>query len=187
MPALSGVAIWPHLAADRASNKLMFGALDDLNNVTVNIWNGSSWGSNLEVESNTPTIGSRCFDVAFEPSGTRGLVMWGRNSVSPPMYRTYNGTTWSGETVGPTVPNPTLLVQMTPSRNGSEIMILHNVMGGQNALQFMRWTGTGLVHLQELEANLSGPAGAEVFMIPDDPEGIIDPMRVWTWAPAAPY
>ncbi len=69
--------------------------------------------------------------------------------------------------------------------SGSEIMTLMNCAGGQNRLEFMRWNGTGFVNAQELEPNVSGPAGAEVFMVPDEPP-IQVPRLIQAWAESAP-
>ena len=50
---------------------------------------------------------------------------------------------------------------------------------------FMRWNGSAFVNVQELEANVSGPSGAEVFMVSDEPP-INVPKQIDTWTQAVP-
>lgn len=185
MSDVGSVPQWFHLAADPTSNKVMLGVLDAAGRVNVTVWSGSAWDSYLQVESNAPTGGSRCFDVAFEPRGTRGIVGYGHATTTSLRYRTYDGTSWSNQSSGPTVPGTPFLVQLTPSGGGTEIMALLNCTGGQNRLEFMRWNGTSFVNVQELEPNVSGPAGAEVFMVPDEPP-INVPRVIYSWTEAAP-
>lgn len=185
MGGTGAAAQWIHIAPDPSGNKLMLGVQDAANKVNVAIWSGSAWGSYLQVENNAATAGSRCFDVTFEPRGTRGLIAYGRAANTTPRFRTYDGNLWGAETSGPTLPGTPFLIQLTPSGGGSEVMALMNCSGGQNRLEFMRWNGNTFVNTQELEPNVSGPAGAEVFMIPDEPP-INVPRLIQAWAESAP-
>jgi hypothetical protein len=184
-PDLGGSALWIHLASDPASNRLLAGFLDGGSRIHVNLWSGSAWDAYVRVTAAAPTTGSRCFDVAFEPQGTRGLVVYGHAGSPLPRFNVHNGTSWGLQQNGPMLPNPPLLVQLTPSGGGREIMCLMNVTGGQNMLEFLRWNGGALVNRQQLEPNVSGPSGAEVFMIPDEPPVTV-PLRISTWAETAP-
>lgn len=176
---------WFHLASDKASNKLMLGMSDSANHVSAAIWNGSSWSSYLQVETSAATLGSRCFDVAFEPKGTRGMIVYGNSSSTLPRYRTYDGSAWSAQLTAGSMPGSPFLVQLTPSGGGREVMVLMNCTGGQNRLEFMRWNGSSFVNVQELEANVSGPSGAEVFMVPDEPPMNV-PQVVVNWTESSP-
>ena len=186
MANAGGVPLWPHLAPHPSGNSLIVGLLDTASKINVCSWDGSSWSAYTQVEANAPTTSSRCFDVAFEGGGTRGLVMYGSSGINTPRFRTFDGTAWGAQQSAGALPNPPLLVQLTPSRAGAEIMTLINVTGGQNRLQFLRWDGASFAAVQELESNVSGPAGAEVFMIPDDPPGTSPGCAFNGWAQVAP-
>jgi hypothetical protein len=185
LPDVGGQAQWIHMASDPAGNRLVIGILDGAGHLSVNSWTGSVWEAYTQVTATAASTSTRCFDVAFEPKGTRGIVVYGHSNTTQPRYRVYDGTTWSAPSQAPSLPGVPLLVQLTPSGGGSEIMMLVNALGGQNRLEFLRWNGSAFVNFQELEPNVSGPAGAEVFMIPDSPP-IQVPQLVRGWTEAEP-
>jgi hypothetical protein len=113
------------------------------------------------------------------------MIVYGHSVTLPPRYRTYDGTTWGPQLLAPSLPGTPFLIQLTPSGGGSEIMCLMNATGGQNRLEFLRWNGSSFVNYQELEPNVSGPAGAEVFMIPDEPPVVV-PKLIYTWTETSP-
>ena len=66
------------------------------------VWNGSTWGNAQTLD----TSGSDKTDVfvAYEQQSGRAMVVYGKDSSTPPdpveynaYYRTWNGTSWSGE------------------------------------------------------------------------------------------
>jgi hypothetical protein len=171
LPALSGHASWVKLDADSASNKLIAAFSDDGGRVYASAWTGLAWGPVSQVAAAAATTGSRCFDVAFEPAGTRGMVVWGTAGSKTPQYRLFDGLLWGSTQLAPAFPTVPFLIQLGPSSTGTEIMMLANCTGGQNSLEFMRWDGSQFGQYQNLEANVSGPAGREVFMVADQPAG----------------
>ncbi len=185
-PALNAAPVWLKLATDNASAKVMMAAMDAGGRIDVDIWSGVGWGTHAIATPNGATVASRCFDISFEPGGTRGLLMYGVAGQNAPRYRTFDGSGWSNASNAPVLSSPPLLIQLSPSATGSEIMALMNLTGGQNKLVFLRWTGSVMDSLQELEGNVSGPSGAEVFMIPEDPEGITHPSMLRAWCETAP-
>jgi hypothetical protein len=187
LPALSGHANWVKLDADAASNKVIAAFSDDTGRVYAGAWTGLAWGPVAQVAAAAATTGSRCFDVAFEPAGTRGMVVWGTSGSKTPQYRIFDGLLWGSTQLAPALPSVPFLIQLGPSSTGTEIMLLANCTGGQNSLEFLRWDGTQFGQYQSLESNVSGPAGREVFMVADQPAGTA-PATYYLrgWAETAP-
>jgi hypothetical protein len=186
LPALSGHARWVKLASDPTSNRLLAAFSDDGGRLYAGAWNGLVWGAVSQVAASAATMDSRCFDVAFEPAGTRGIAVWGTDGSYTPQYRLYDGSAWGSTQLAPAFPSVPFLVQLGPSSVGTEIMLLANCTGGQNSLEFMRWNGTEFGQYQRLEENVSGPAGREVFMVADQPAGTAPStyyLRGWSEAP----
>jgi hypothetical protein len=177
---------WVKLAPSRTTNSVLMGTLDLVGRVYGEVWNGTAWGSQVQATLTASATGSRCFDVAFEPDGARGMIMYGTAGVLTPRYRIFDGTSWGSAVNGPTLPSVPLLVQLSASNEGAELMGLINVTGGQNSLHFMRWDGSGLVNYQQLEGNVSGAAGAEVFMIPIEPPNASNDAAIRGWKELAP-
>jgi hypothetical protein len=99
----------------------------------------------------------------------------------------FDGMSWGASLLAPAFPTVPFLVQLSPSSVGTEIMLLANCTGGQNTLEFQRWSGTQFGQYQQLEGNVSGPAGREVFMVADQPAGTApSTYYLRNWAEAAP-
>ncbi len=187
VPSIGAVGLWVHVASDSASSKLLLGCLDNAADINVNIWDGTAWGTDLEVETNTTTMTARAFDVAFEGAGTTGLVVWGLSGSSSPRYRVYDGSAWGAQQTAVALTNEPLIVQMAPDSTGTEILTLFVVSGGQSSLHFLRFNGTTFdSYLQMLNGNVSGPTPQEVFMIPDQPRGVASTNGLKGWTEAAP-
>lgn len=184
-PSIGASPLWVHLSYDSVSSKIMAGFLDSASDISVNVWSGSAWGSNLKVETDAVTTSSRCFDVAFEGSGTSGVIAWGASS-STPRYRIFDGTNWGSQQNAPAISGNPLIIQLSPDATGAEILGLFVCSGGQSSLDFLRFTGTTFDSHTMLESNVSGPSPAEVFMIPDQPPGISHSNGVKSWTEAAP-
>jgi hypothetical protein len=184
-PSVGAEPRWIRLAADPAGSKIILACLDKNEDINVTVWSGSSWGSNLEVETNARTAARRCFDLCFTAAGTTALLAWGGNSDNP-RYRTWNGSSWSAQLTGPALSDKPLIVQLRPAAAGTEILALFAVDGGQNALDFLRFNGSTFDSYQKLVSNLSGSDPDEVFMIAEDVGGSGSSAAVSGWAQVPP-
>jgi hypothetical protein len=181
---VGGSTKWLRLAADPAGNKIIAATLDGVADVNVQVWSGSSWGSVSQFETAAVNTDRRNFDLAFEPAGTRALLMWGRSSQQTPFYRVYSGSSWSAEAAGPALGSGMLpsIIQMVPSASGQEIMIAI-LRRSDGALWGMRWNGSAIVDTQTLAADVAGPNSDECFMISDLPWGTA---QILSWTEVAP-
>jgi hypothetical protein len=96
-PNIGGVPNWCTLKADPASNKLMLVSIDSSLDLNVVYYNGaSSWVLNyggFTEDAAVDTTGQRCADFAWEPSGSKGLIVWGTTSDKI-KYQAFDGTNW---------------------------------------------------------------------------------------------
>ncbi len=97
MSACNDVPQYIRMASSPTSNQIVCGMIDASNRVRVYVWNGSSWGSTLEVTTNATYSDRRPFDVAYQPDGLKAMVVYG-DDKNWPLYRTFNGTSWSSAT-----------------------------------------------------------------------------------------
>ena len=92
---------WVVLKADPNSNGLLFGVLDNALDLNTAYWNGSAWTIHSEHDAAVDTHASRCFDFAWNPVGSTGLLVWGTtsNSISWKTFTPPN--TWSAASTAP--------------------------------------------------------------------------------------
>ena len=84
--------------ADPSSDAIMICQEDDLSDLTCTEFNSGSPGTWTVLESNTGSITSRPAGFAWNPTGNTGLVLYYDSAATDLQYRTFNGSTFSGET-----------------------------------------------------------------------------------------
>jgi hypothetical protein len=83
---------WLSLKSDPASNKLMLVSMDGGADLNIIYWNESAWTLNaggFTEDATSETAASRCADFEWEPSGSKGLLIWGDTGTDPITYRTF--------------------------------------------------------------------------------------------------
>jgi hypothetical protein len=147
-------AKWIRLASDASSNRIVLGALCDGGIIDVNTWDGTEWGTQIQVESNAEAEVSRCFDVAWERSGDQAIVGWGKSGSNWLKYRTYNDGTWSSEQNGPDdLGNSIEVLQLTSDPQSDDIFMA--TLTNDEDLQLTRWSGSSWETPSEPETKMS--------------------------------
>lgn len=182
MPTIGATPIWVRLAADQTGNTILFASLDDQRDVNVNVWNGSAWGSNLEVETNTADYDRRQADLAFESGTNRALLVYGESGINQPRYRTWNGSVWSAELSGTSIGRPSKIVHVVTGNSPGEAFIA--ISDDQRDLHLLRWIGSAWSTDTIIETDLGGTADGEPFMLAIPPIGA--KRRVVGWFEEAP-
>jgi len=163
MPDIGADGRWLRLAADTASDEIIFGSLDEAKDINVCVWNGSSWGSNLEVESGTQSYGMRQFDIAYEFGGDEALLAYHQNNQNNLRYRTWNGASWSSEVQGTQLNDKARVIQLRTGTTAGELFIATSETGDD--LEMIRWDGSSMSGKQTLESSLGDLAATEQFMV----------------------
>ncbi len=155
---------WLKMASDPTSDQIVIGMFDGDSTVKMAVWNGSSWGSLLTVETHAPDTEGRPFDVAYTPTGGQALAVWGRKKSNDCFYRVWDGSSWSNEQTGPGLSNKVKWVQLRPGQTGNEIFV-GTMLKNSGAIELMRWNGSSLGAPQQITANSGVKAECEAFMI----------------------
>ncbi len=173
MPAIGKSAYWIRLAADPASDEIIFAALDRDNDINVNVWNGSAWGGNLEVETEATYDDRRQFDIAYENGGNEALLVYHETGQNKLRYRVWTGSAWSTERNGKVIGENARTIRLEPGAELGEVFVLASDDGGD--LQVMRWNGGGMVGTTQLSGALGGAPGVEQFALVM-PVGVMPPL-----------
>ena len=154
---------WVRLAAKPSSNEIAMGAFDANKDINVNVWNGSAWGTDVTVETNSGNSNRRQFDLAYQPDGARAVLVYGESSVLQCRYRTWNGSAWSAELSGPALNATPRVVAVVPGASGSEVFTA--VSDTNSDLTVTQWNGTSMSAATHVETSLGGSSSTEQFML----------------------
>ncbi len=140
---------WIKMAADPYSDDIILAAQDRSYDIEVTSWDGSSWESPMQIESNVYEYSRRSVDLAFEHSSGTGLVVWGESN-SVPKYRTWDGSSWSPESSASSLGGGyTRWVQLTPDPASDDIFLMTS--DGYNDLNIQKWDGSSWSIVTEVE------------------------------------
>jgi hypothetical protein len=70
---------WIELTRNPVSDEIALTYVDAGENLDVALWDGTSWGTPVELEVNINTLDYKCFDAAYENSSGKLLVGWGQS------------------------------------------------------------------------------------------------------------
>lgn len=155
-------------------SETILGTLDSAGNIRVQIWNGSTWsdGATIGATRLLATIGTtndtyRGFDIEYEKSGDRAIVVYNANSRNP-AYQIWNGASWTAavslsaatELNGNYTSNnntPVWIELAADPRAGSSSMVLFT-MDDARGVYGVYWNGTKWTRMSASTATWGTPA-----------------------------
>ena len=135
------------LKSSRTRNEAILGTMGSNGNIYVQVWDGRCWGTPTLIAN----VGSglslyRSFDVEYEKNSGRAVIAYLPNNSSPdPVYRIWDGTSWSTPTTITAVPTASIIrwidLAQNPISTSNEIAM---ITIDQNADVYgMVWNGSG--------------------------------------------
>ena len=152
---------WVELAADPSSDDIALGTLDSGKDLNVQIWDGSSFGSNTQLDSSCETNSRKGFDLVYETNSSQLMVAYGDRNDDSPDYYIYDGS-WSSKQSSLDIGGDQNWVDLYRNPNTDEIMMICSD-NQNNDLAVQRWTGTEWTDYLEIESQSS--ANREGFSI----------------------
>jgi hypothetical protein len=132
--------------ADPASNQLMAITIDGGSRLNSIFWNGSAWDTPTIHDTALLNAGTRCADFDWEPSGSKGLLVWStaQGSVS---YKTYTApSSWSGAaTVSNPGGHPWIQLRRNPKDVSGDVKIMGATLNSNQDLYGFKWDGASVV------------------------------------------
>ncbi len=125
-PGIGGEIRWVVQRSCPFRDERIMGVLDDNGHLNLEVWDGTSWGTPLEVTTSIGATNSayRGFDIAYEHISGNAIVVY-QNGGNDPEYRVWDGNSWSGATV---IDLPTggipVWIKMVPDAGASDEIIL---------------------------------------------------------------
>jgi hypothetical protein len=94
LPTVGATINWIRLVADPTSNKMIFASLDTSDDLNANVWTGSAWGTNQELETTVGATSQRKFDLAYMGGSNIAVLVYGQGTLTTAKYRYWTGS-WS--------------------------------------------------------------------------------------------
>jgi hypothetical protein len=147
IPAAGAVGNWVTLKVDPTSDDLFFTVVDGAQDLNTAYWNGSVWAVHAEHDGTVSTDGERCADFAWEPTGGKGLLVWG-TTAGQIAYKTFiSPNTWGPQQNVAMGTNIHRWVQLrtNPRTITGDMLVIGAVLEGTTFdLGSIRWDGTTL-------------------------------------------
>ncbi|MFM9996432.1 MAG: hypothetical protein ACKVU4_11610 [Phycisphaerales bacterium] len=83
------------------ADEIMVLVLDNNNDLSAMVWNGTAFGNTLLLDANAAFSGQECADAAYERSSGRCMVAWARGGTTVPRCRVWTGSAWQTESAMP--------------------------------------------------------------------------------------
>jgi hypothetical protein len=169
-PSVGGEIRWVVQRSSPLEDERILGALDEDGHLNLEVWDGTSWGSPLEVTTSIGAANSayRGFDIAYDHAGGDAMVVY-HTGGNDPEYRIWDGNSWSGAAV---IDLPTggvpVWIKMVPDASGSDEIILVT-LDTSNTVTAAVWNGSSWGNTISLETTAysfeyEGIAAAYEFM-----------------------
>lgn len=144
-----GEVRWVRLEASPDSDEMVLATLDSSNYIRAQVWNGNSWGSPVEITKNAKTSIYQCFDIAYEQSTGRAMVVWADSNYVK--YRIWNGASWGSEQNLYSFSNSVCWLKLAADlRSNNMILVSQDIA---NDIYANTWTGSSWSSSRLLENN----------------------------------
>ena len=145
IPTAGGVGNWMTLKADPSSDDLFFLSIDGGSDLNTAYWNGNDWVVHFGHDSGVDSNAQRCADFAWEPSGGKGLLVYG-TANGQITYKTFSApNTWGSSinTAMGTYKHPWVQLETNTRFSSGDVMILGAILEA-NVLDLgsIQWDGT---------------------------------------------
>jgi len=164
----------------RTRNEAILGTLDSSGEIRVQVWNGNTntWSATtlLADVGAASDLGYRSFDIEYETSGDRAIVVYkDANGSGDPDYRIWDGTSWSAATniIIPSA-GEVRWIELAPHPWSSEIVMITLNSGGTPDVYGMRWDGVAWTQMEVGPPTTWDTAAANSGNPADTPSKVID-------------
>ncbi len=169
--AAANTADWLTLKPNPVGNQIMLTVKDSGNDLATTLWSNGAWSGNVRHDGGVDNVASMVADYAWEPTGNKGLLMWGTATLYITM-RTYASATWGTPTnVTTSSANTHAWVSLytNPGNKTNDVKILGAMEeAGSNALGSIRWvSGTPAISVTQF-ATTQGTAAYQAYDVAYD-------------------
>ena len=147
------ITLKPDPAANATHDYIMFAGVNSLYDLNAWAWNMAEETPGRyhivnEVDDGLDTHAQRCIDFAWEPTGNRGLIVWG-TTTDYINYNTYSissgwGPYWTNKRIVSMGTHPWIQLKTNPRDIEGDVKILGAFISSYNTIGSLKWDGSTL-------------------------------------------
>ena len=169
LPSVGADPTHIEMASDPSSDEIICAVVDDTRDLNVVVWNGSSWGSVTSCTTGMEHYTNPQCDVAYELDGNDALLVYTESGYTTARYRTWNGSSWSGEFTGTYVGQHQDFFVLAPSADAGEMFVASR--DGYDDVNAYEWSGSSMSTNHEVSGYISGTGYTRAFALVAPPPG----------------
>ena len=149
------VAPWFVLKGCPTRKEVIMGTLDNAFDINFAVWDGTSWGNQIEFTQNAGESIYRSYDIAYENLSGDALVVGRYDDATAIRYNIWNGTNWAFAPAGvhAGLANDSGVTFLTAASKPNSDEILTAWVQYTNDLWVAQWDGTAFNALGEIDIN----------------------------------
>lgn len=156
---------WTVLRNNPVKDEFLLITQDDNDDVTAQVFNGSSWISQLNVSFDVKSENRRQIDAAYESISGNAIIAYENSKSNDKVFglRAWNGSSWSSETNITTGLSSEELewVQVIPSQgNDNAMLVVHNT---DEEMYAVLWNGSDVVDNANVSITKTSNSAREHF------------------------
>lgn len=151
--SFSSQVYWVRLRSKPSSDEIVAAWMCSDRKIYAKVWNGSSWGNEVQITSNARDAGKACFDIAYETQSGVAMVAHCDDNSSNPLYRVWNGSSWSSESSMSSIGTYGYYLRLAPDPASDAILCA--VQDQDNDLNVQYWNGSSWSGVSELETSIN--------------------------------
>lgn len=134
----AGTVRWMRLEAKPNSDEMVLVTLDSSSDIRAQVWNGNSWGTVITITDNARTASYQCFDVVYEQSTGRAMVIWAESGSIK--YRIWTGSSWASAQNLYSSSNTANWIKVAADPNSNKVILSY--LDTSNEVYAFTWTGS---------------------------------------------
>jgi hypothetical protein len=185
LTAGSGQTHWIDLEGCPLRKEAVMAAIDDVNTITLAVWDGASWGSPHTLGANGDR-NFKCFDVAYESQSGRALAVGRSDMTTTAYYNIWDGAAWVHSTPQPAfniAGGAIQTVEMTPCPGNNHVLIA--TVSWNHVLELFLWDGSAFSSLGTIETSMDSDDYGSVQVLYERQSG--DALLIWAARGAVRY
>jgi len=134
---------WVRLASKPGADEIVAVTLDHSKDICAAVWNGSSWGNGVLLDTNTKATGDEGMAAAYETTSGKAMVVWSTTGFNSFKYRTWSGSSWSSAANGPTMGSKEphwFKMARDPASSSNQILL--SCVDGNRTIYVVSWNGS---------------------------------------------
>jgi hypothetical protein len=145
---------WATLKSDVGTDRMALCYIDNDNDPGVLIWDGNAWGTFTEVGLAANDVRGRAIDCEWQVGTNDGDLIVTYSDGTATRYRTYDGTTFSGE-LSLDIITDTFEVSAVRAGNGTIHIAAYDDALSPDRIDHSRWNGSGWTARERFSENAS--------------------------------